>query len=460
MRKSVLDTLYHIKGGSEVKLADDPSDKKLMGELSRAWASLVTKVYQKKIPGGKVDPELTRTTGKIYMDAVKRGLKIDDQAIDYATDDGEKIKALERNVYRFSAAKNFQEIVQLSRQLRDEQGKLRSFDDFKLQAAKLGNEFHGNYLRTEYNQAQVTATRIADYNRMAGMKDIYPSWQYRTRSDGHVRDAHSALHNKIFAASDPVWDQIYPPNGWNCRCWVDPVTSDPPPESQGQQVIEELKETIVNEKTGQSEYDRMVKQGFNVNHAKTGTVFSKNHPYWEGVPSAAMADAENMGQHQYTRVYDSHGKGWVDQHATTPKSDLKSNYPTCKFLADQSERVRMLPVYNTPGEHYPDVIRLDKSNSLWEIKAPVTKNGYAAVRNSIRVAVKQRAENLLIHLSDEHTAQDIINGIDYMKQELLKGSVRRLQVIWKSKLYPVITEDLLRKGSYRRMLDKTTKGGQ
>jgi len=459
MRKSVLDRLYHIKGAAEVKLADDPSDKKLMGKLSRQWSALIAKVYEKKIPAGKVDTDLTRTTGLIYMDAVKRGLKIDDRAIDYATDDAQKIKALERNVYRFSAAKNFQEIVQLSRQLRDDQGKLRSFDDFKLQAAKLGNEFHGNYLRTEYNQAQVTATRIADYNRMAGLKDIYPSWQYRTRADGHVREAHRELHNKIFAASDPVWDQIYPPNGWNCRCWVDPVSDDPPPETRGQEAIEELKKTIVNEKTGQSEYDRMVKQGFNVNHAKTGTVFSKNHPYWEGVPSASMADAENMGQHQYTRVYDSHGKGWVDQHATTPKSDLKSNFATCKFLAEQNERVRMLAVYNIPGEHYPDVIRLDKSNSLWEIKSPITKNGFAAIRNSIKVAANQKAENVLIHLSDEHKLQDIINGLDAMKDTVLKGSVRRIQLIWKNCLYPDITWGKLKNGSFRDMF-KTTKGDQ
>jgi hypothetical protein len=41
-----------------------------------------------------------------------------------------------------------------------------------------------------------------------------------------VRDSHLALDGKIFAASDPIWDVIYPPNGWNCRCYITPLDID------------------------------------------------------------------------------------------------------------------------------------------------------------------------------------------------------------------------------------------
>jgi len=47
-----------------------------------------------------------------------------------------------------------------------------------------------------------------------------PFWQYLTADDGDVRPTHAALHGKVFAADDPVWQQIYPPNGFRCRCRV------------------------------------------------------------------------------------------------------------------------------------------------------------------------------------------------------------------------------------------------
>jgi hypothetical protein len=55
---------------------------------------------------------------------------------------------------------------------------------------------------------------------------IYRFLQYKTRADAKVREAHRALHDKIFNIDDPVWQKIYPPNGWNCRCYTRPLTHE------------------------------------------------------------------------------------------------------------------------------------------------------------------------------------------------------------------------------------------
>ena len=47
-------------------------------------------------------------------------------------------------------------------------------------------------------------------------------WQIRTVNDGppRQRPTHQAVHGWTLKADDPVWDSLYPPFGWNCRCRV------------------------------------------------------------------------------------------------------------------------------------------------------------------------------------------------------------------------------------------------
>ncbi len=53
---------------------------------------------------------------------------------------------------------------------------------------------------------------------------IYSALQYKTRKDSKVRDSHRSLDDKIFYIDDEIWKTIYPPNGWNCRCYTTPLT--------------------------------------------------------------------------------------------------------------------------------------------------------------------------------------------------------------------------------------------
>ena len=46
--------------------------------------------------------------------------------------------------------------------------------------------------------------------------------QYRTQRDKKVRPEHAALDRVTLPMSDTFWQEYYPPNGWNCRCYVVP----------------------------------------------------------------------------------------------------------------------------------------------------------------------------------------------------------------------------------------------
>lgn len=62
------------------------------------------------------------------------------------------------------------------------------------------------------------------YRRLMQQADVFPFWQYRTHGDGNVRPSHAALNGKIFPAGHQIWQRIFPPWDWGCRCLVVPLT--------------------------------------------------------------------------------------------------------------------------------------------------------------------------------------------------------------------------------------------
>jgi SPP1 gp7 family putative phage head morphogenesis protein len=69
-----------------------------------------------------------------------------------------------------------------------------------------------------------TAYAAGRYRQMTEMKETHPYWQYRIGVSVKHRPEHEALDGKVLMADDPWWDANYPPNGWNCRCYVTALT--------------------------------------------------------------------------------------------------------------------------------------------------------------------------------------------------------------------------------------------
>jgi len=57
-----------------------------------------------------------------------------------------------------------------------------------------------------------------------------PFWQYLTVGDDRVRPEHAVIDGFTARAVDPVWNKIYPPNGFNCRCIVIAILESEAPE--------------------------------------------------------------------------------------------------------------------------------------------------------------------------------------------------------------------------------------
>lgn len=76
-----------------------------------------------------------------------------------------------------------------------------------------------------YTQSQ-QAFMAARYEQLVDSSQRYPYWRYRAVMDLNTRPSHAKLNNLIFHHSDPIWDIIFPPNGFNCRCRVEFISLD------------------------------------------------------------------------------------------------------------------------------------------------------------------------------------------------------------------------------------------
>ncbi|AGH39010.1 hypothetical protein F543_5920 [Bibersteinia trehalosi USDA-ARS-USMARC-189] len=75
-------------------------------------------------------------------------------------------------------------------------------------------------LKTILRTNKSTSYHAARYAEQMANVDEQPYWQYVAVKDSRTRASHLALHGKVYRADDPIWQTMYPPNDWGCRCRV------------------------------------------------------------------------------------------------------------------------------------------------------------------------------------------------------------------------------------------------
>lgn len=93
---------------------------------------------------------------------------------------------------------------------------LKADDDGVLEGKKLMPYRLDTIFRTNTQSAYMAGR----YEKMRANVKARPYWQYVAIMDSRTRPAHAALNGRIFRWDDPIWDTIFPPNGYNCRCRV------------------------------------------------------------------------------------------------------------------------------------------------------------------------------------------------------------------------------------------------
>lgn len=75
-----------------------------------------------------------------------------------------------------------------------------------------------------FNCNMNSAYAVGRYKELCEEADVAPYWQYMCIIDEKTRPEHLLMHGKVFRADDDFWTHFFPPNGWNCRCFVKSLT--------------------------------------------------------------------------------------------------------------------------------------------------------------------------------------------------------------------------------------------
>ncbi len=178
------------------------------------------------------------------------------------------MRSLREDVFVFSGFKTYHQLKEASELLLDEQGRVKSFNQFYEDVSGIRDKYNRNWLHAEYNFAVASSQMAAKWAEQSADADIC-DLTYSTAGDDKVRPDHAALDGVTLPVEDPFWSYAYPPNGWNCRCNVIRSLKGTRPLSDS----ERCQETFMQTTEGREEI-------FRYNPGRDKVLFPPHHPYY------------------------------------------------------------------------------------------------------------------------------------------------------------------------------------
>ena len=238
------------------------------------------------------------------------------------THDESFLRSIRHSNEVFSAFKVHAMATKMAERLIGEDGKLRSYEEWRKAVAPIASHHVGSWLRTEYDTAVIRAHQAADWREFEHNKDIFPNLEWMPTTSPSPEVGHAAFWGKpvILPVDDPFWKEHRPGDRWNCKCSLEPT------DTTVQRLDdEELAEAAKPEHRAQ--------RGLEGDPARKGLITDK-HPYYPEscakCPFYASKGVKGwVRRHFSNRTKDCHSCPYVDKAVIKVK--LEEQYPTDKW---------------------------------------------------------------------------------------------------------------------------------
>lgn len=405
---------------------------------------LVEKAINQLYDDRTIDKPTRKQLLQSHYEPLKQAVNEGFGKIDYNSPNYEFLKELQTNTAVFAAFKNHACIKEMVGLLKDQEGKLRTREDFKTQALQVDSTYRGQYLDAEYDTAVRTARLAAQWQKIQKNKKLYPNLKYLHTKSSNARKDHLPYVGIVAPVDSIFWSTHYPPNGWRCQCGVEQTDED----------------------TNDIPHDLPpLDATFAFNAGKIGQVFDlKNSSYIKSVPPkeqpALIKDAKKIVvkdaavKAEYQPVYKSKNGGTVTAHPLAfdntdfkevlreARSYVNQTGKAIKILPDvQDEELRKeLKADGAKGNKSPDYI---VDNYVADLKI-VTNNTRTAVREAFKRCYDQ-CDNILLKVNDNNdiSSQDLFR---YTKGVLNVGfsGMKNVAIYYRGKWYDTTREAILK----------------
>lgn len=247
-------------------------------------------------PASDIEQNLFNEIWRTFNLAADRGFNQSDAP----EPDDDFRNAIRHNNAVFSAFKVHRMQNDMAQLLLDDDGNLKTFEQWRKEALPIASHQCGAWLRTEYDTAVIRAHQAADWLQFQREKDILPNLRWVPSTSPNPGKDHRTFWNTILPVDDPFWTQHRPGDRWNCKCSLsatdEPTTTAPRP----------------------SKKDRP-QPGLDNNPANDRKLFADSHPYiahpYHGAQKAVNKLMEEQDRYRELavkngrlRIHEGHGK--------------------------------------------------------------------------------------------------------------------------------------------------------
>src|SRR5690554_4186153 len=85
------------------------------------------------------------------------------------------ITEIQNNLYYFSAAKTYNQLLEFNAMLVDEDGKIRTFTEFRRKVMVVHETYNNNYLQSEYQTAKRSSQAARQWQKYIKDADLFPN---------------------------------------------------------------------------------------------------------------------------------------------------------------------------------------------------------------------------------------------------------------------------------------------
>ncbi|MDN4028656.1 phage portal protein family protein [Chryseobacterium gambrini] len=260
------------------------------------------------------------------LEAIKQGFG--KMNFDFDSTDHRRMRAWMNNIHRFGADKTQAEVYELNEMLKDPE--VKSFNDFRNKAKSVFPNYKEFYLKTEWDHASATSNMAARYLEMMDDVEIAPYWRLNAIIDDGTTVICRSLDGKVFDKRDPDSWKFLPPLHWKCRTDAEDVFDDYDGE------ITNFDDAIQIDPDG---WERMQKQGFDVNWGDSDQVFTRAQSYLKKLPQdATPIDVDDLGITDYG----------LSEWAKVIKNTYPEKAVTIKSHIDKTGMARVITAENLP----------------------------------------------------------------------------------------------------------------